>query len=412
MASRRVLARHARHGSPPIWRQVLTTVAVSLSVVLVAALGVGGYTAWSLSSQLTNAAVELEDAPQQPPAIGAYEGAFDVLIVGTDECEPDLVAAIGTRCTGADAGGQLNDVNLLVHVSASPRRVTVVSFPRDLQIPVPSCRLENGGQTSALSKQAINAVYGIGGLPCVATTVSQLSGQSIPFAAKVSFGNVVRITDAIGGVEVCIGGNGIRDPYTQIDWEAGPRTVQGLDALQFLRTRKGVGDGSDLARIGNQQQYLSRLLNKVRSDEVLGDPARLFSLAGTAVNNVEPSTSLADPLRMVQLGMALKDVPLSEVAFVQYPVNADPDDSDHVVPNRAAADALWDALAKNAPIDLTGRAGSNGGVVSVDPAPAPETTAAPPSPEQTAPGEEAVALPSAINGTKADQATCSAGRGR
>ncbi|MFX5574637.1 LCP family protein, partial [Acinetobacter baumannii] len=89
-----------------------------------------------------------------------------------------------------------------------------------------------------------------------------LSGLQIPFAAKVSFGGVINITDAIGGVDVCIA-NGIKDPYTGIDWPAGMRTVKGLDALQFLRTRHGVGDGGDLGRISNQQQYMSRLTSKL-----------------------------------------------------------------------------------------------------------------------------------------------------
>src|SRR3546814_4363986 len=71
-----------------------------------------------------------------------------------------------------------------VHISDNPRRVTVVSFPRDLMIPIPSCTREDGSTTSAMSKQQINSAFSYGGLSCVVKTVSELSGQNIPFAAR------------------------------------------------------------------------------------------------------------------------------------------------------------------------------------------------------------------------------------
>ena len=300
MRSRATVARHARLRSPGVGAQLLVFLAGAVAVVVVAGAAVAGFAAIDLVTEFSTKAVALEDEVAAPPSMGEYEGAFDVLIVGTDECEEELKAAMGDRCKGPDSEGQLNDVNMLIHVADNPRRVTVVSFPRDLQIPIPSCTRADGSTTSAMSKQPINSAFSYGGLTCVAKTVADLSEQSIPFAAKVSFGNVVKITDAIGGVEVCIGNDGIRDPNTGIDWPAGPRTVKGLDALQFLRTRHGVGDGSDLARIGNQQQYMSRLIRKIRSDEVLTNPAALYGLATAAAKNITPSESLVNPLRIMQ----------------------------------------------------------------------------------------------------------------
>ena len=113
-----------------------------------------------------------------------------------------------------------------------------------------------------------------------AKTGLELSGQNIQFAASVTWGGVIEITNAIGGVEVCLGNSGIRDPYTGL--EPGPPATApspGVEALQFLRTRHGVGDGSDLGRISNQQQYMSRLARKLVSEEVLSNPATLLKLA-------------------------------------------------------------------------------------------------------------------------------------
>ncbi|WP_228479412.1 LCP family protein [Microbacterium atlanticum] len=407
---RRTVARHAPLRSPTPLGQALTLAGVVAMTVLVASAAVVAFSLYDLRASFAEDAVVLHDqTPLPPPQMGPIEGPFDLLVVGTDECEPELIAAFGARCTGPDSMNELNDVNVLLHVSDDPRRVTVVSFPRDLMVPVPSCTQADGSTAEPISKLQINAVYRLGGLACVTKTVSNLTQQNIQFAAKVSFGGVVALTSAVGGVEVCIGNDGIRDPFTGIDWPPGPRTIAGFEALQFLRTRYGVGDQSDLARIGNQQQYMSRLVRKLTSEEVLTNPATLFRLAATAADNITPTQSLADPLRMVQLALAGRDVPLDQIVFVQYPVMEDPSDRNRVVPDGDSAQRLWDALAANRPLQVSGEAGANGGVIEVTP---PEAAPSVPSPDPTAtptPAEEPVVLPESITGSTAQQETCSAG---
>ena len=413
---RRTIARHGRLRSLGPLGQFFRALAVAMAVLLVAGAGVAAYAVYDLSSSFTADAVDLPDQPAVPPDIGELKGGVNLLMVGTDECEPAFAQYFGDRCSGPDSEGNLNDVNMLVHISDEPRRVTVISFPRDLMVPIPSCTDANGNVTSAMSKQQINSAFMYGGLGCVVSTISDLSGLQIPFAAKVSFGGVINITDAIGGVDVCIA-NGIKDPYTGIDWPAGMRTLKGLDALQFLRTRHGVGDGGDLGRISNQQQYMSRLTSKLRSEEVLSNPATLYKLASTTLRNVDPSTSLTNPLTLVQIAMAVKDVPFDEIVFVQYPTYTDPSDPNRVVPDREAADALWSALAANQPIQLSGNLSDGNGVVvdeSATPAPTATDSPAPtegatPTPD---PSSSVITLPSEIAGQTAAQATCSNGNVR
>ncbi len=404
MARRRsTVARHARLRSPSITGQVLTLVAVALAVVLVAAGGTLTYATYDLAASFTADAVELEDQPAPPPDIGQIEGGVNLLVTGIDECEPEYAHFFGARCTGADAAGKLNDVNILLHISDSPRRVTVISFPRDLILQGAPCTRADGSRWGGGTVQ-INELYSIGGLGCVVNTVSDLSDQPIPFGATVSFGGVIEITDAVGGVEVCLA-RGMRDRNTGIDWPAGARTIAGIEALQFLRTRYGVG-GSDLARISNQQQYMSRLARKLVSEEVLSDPATLYRLASTALRNVDPTTTLTNPLTLVQIALAVKDVPFEEIVSVQYPTVAARSDPNRVEPNFAAAAPLWQALAENRPIELTGRVGANNGVIEVTPE-QPVDPSAPASPDPTP--TDVVALPSSITGSTAAQETCSAG---
>jgi LCP family protein required for cell wall assembly len=415
---RHTVARHGELRSPHPLAFVMKIIGVIVAVVLVSGAGVAAYAAYDLTASFVEDAVALEGQDPVPPDIGAIEGGVNLFLAGTDACEPEYASIFGGRCSGADAGGELNDVNMLVHISDAPRRVTVVSFPRDLMVPIPDCTRPDGSQTSAMSKQPINTSYSVGGLSCVVKTVSQLSGQNIPFAAKITWGGVIKVTDAVGGVEVCLA-SGIRDSNTGIDWPAGNRVIQGIDALQFLRTRHGVGDGSDLGRISNQQQYMSRLARKLMSEDVLSNPATVYKLATTTVDAITPSQSLTNPLTLVQIALAVKNVPFDEIVFVQYPVLTDPYDPNKVVPDETSAQALWDALAANKPLKLTGEAGSNGGVVVVEPdpnaAPPAETPAATPTPGETAPPvEESIELPSSITGSTAAQETCSNGnlRGR
>lgn len=407
---RKTVARHGQLRSPGPISQLLKILGVGLAVVLVSGLSIGAFVVSDLYGTATADAVELEGQEPIPPDISEYEGGFDLLLVGTDSCEDKYAELFGDRCSGSDAEGNLNDVNILVHVSEEPRRVTAVSFPRDLMLPIPECTDENGNTTSAMSKQPLNGSYATGGLNCVAKTISEITGQDIEFAASVTFGGVIEITNSIGGVDVCLA-TPIKDRYTGLDMAAGTHTVEGLEALQFLRTRHGVGDGSDLGRIGNQQQYMSSMARKLISGEVLGNVPTMMKLSNTALSNLEPSTSLTNPMTIVQVALAVKDVPFEDIVFLQYPTNEDSNDSNKVVPNTSAATAMWDAINANQQLQVTHENTSNDGVVVQEPAaPAPDETAD--EPATPAPVEEAVELPDTIKGSSAAQQTCSNGNVR
>ena len=143
------MARHGQQHSPTAAGQLLKLIGVALAVVLVSGLGVVGYVLSSWTSTVSANAVELEGQKELPPDIAAYAGGFDILLSGVDTCEAKYKDLFGERCTGRDAGGTPNDVNLLLHVSSEPRRVTAVSFPRDLMLPIPECSDANGRTSSA-----------------------------------------------------------------------------------------------------------------------------------------------------------------------------------------------------------------------------------------------------------------------
>lgn len=404
------LAQHSSARGPRAWARILRALGVGVAVLAVSVAGVTGYVLSDLTAAVAHNSVRLEGTPVTAPDIGAYTSGFNLLMVGIDACEAKYADLFPGRCDGPDASSVNNDVTVLVHVSNTPRRITVISFPRDLVMPIPSCTAQDGSTVDAQSAAQINTTYDEGGLACVAKTVTQLSGLNVDFAAAVNFGTVIDITNAIGGVPVCLA-TPMNDPYTGLNLSAGEHTIQGLQALQFLRTRHGLVSGSDLARIGNQQQYLASLARQLTSGKVLSNVPEVLRIANIALTNLEASTTLANPLTIVQLALAVKDVQPSDITFIQYPTLTDPDNPNRVIEDDASAQTLWAAIAANQPVQITHQNTVDDGV-TVEPA-APAATPAPtasgtPSPSPT-PTQSAVPLSDNVRGSTAAEQTCSHG---
>lgn len=419
---RQPLARHGIQTSPKPFRQIMTVLGAVVAVVVLSVGAVGAFYVWDAARTLTDNSVDIGDDVDELPAIGEIDGGVNMLVVGTDSCEgQDL--KLFPRCAH-DAGGERNDVTMLVHISDNPRRVTVVSFPRDMIVPIPSCPTGDGGNYSAMSAQMINSSYMYGGLPCTVLTVEALTGVDIQYAAAIRWTGVINMSDAIGGVDVCVSDD-ISDKHTGLNLTKGTHTLVGAEALQFLRIRHGIGDGSDLGRISNQQQFMSSMVRKLQSGGVLANPSVLFNLATTAVAQVQSkqlvlSDSLTNPQRMVSIAMAVKSVPYKDIVFVQYPTVYAPGGG-RVLPVTSAADVLFQALEDNQPLKLTGDASQGYGVEIVgeaeatptptptptgSPSGSPDASETPDANETPEPTETAVELPSDIAGSTAADVTC------
>lgn len=304
------LARHGRLRRNNPWLGVLKYVAAALAVVLVSGSAVVGFKVMQIDSNIETVTI-VGETEGPPPELGAYEGGFNILLVGSDRCEDP------NGCKDREA--ELNDVTILLHVSQDQTNAVAVSFPRDLVVRIPSCPDPEGGNFSAMSAQPINVTLFYGGLPCTVLTVSELTGLDIQFAAEVTFSGVARISSAIGGVKVCVNGP-VVDPYSGINLPAaGEYELDGWEALAFLRTRHGVGDGSDLGRISNQQVFMSALVRTLKSDGVLNDIGSLYNIATVASQNLVVSNSLKNVNTMISMAQVLKNLPLDRVIFVQYP---------------------------------------------------------------------------------------------
>lgn len=306
-----------RHATPkPIkgegFRRILNRVIAS---ILGATLALVGVTAFTLNTQIQSHGINLVDANGKaikPPTTEELKGAINILLIGSD-----------TRQGQAGVFGHdrsvLADVIMLVHISKDRKNVVAMSFPRDLMVPYPSCPDPNGGSPYlAQAMGQINATIANGGPGCTLLTVEKLTGLKIPYLAMINFQGVIDMSDAIGGVEVCLS-KPIKDKYTFLNLPKGKNVLQGMKALQFLRTRHGVGDGSDLGRISNQQVFLTSLVRKIKNGGVLSNPIQLYSLANAAARNMTLSSSLSDVGTMVSIASSLKNVDLDKITFIQVP---------------------------------------------------------------------------------------------
>ncbi|CAN5312707.1 hypothetical protein BH09ACT2_BH09ACT2_03700 [soil metagenome] len=393
------IARHGqlRRSRPAV--TVLKFVGAALAVVAVSVASVAGIAV----SQITNNAkyVALPGETQGPPPdLGSFEGGFNMLIVGSD-----------TRAgQGAQFGkddGVLNDVTMLVHVAADQSNAVAVSIPRDMVVPIPACPREDGkGNYNAMSAQPINNTLAYGGLACTALTVETLTGLDIPFAALITFQGVIQMSTAVGGVPVCINGPLI-DKYSGISLpKAGTYTLAGADALAFLRSRHGVGDGSDLGRISSQQVFLSSLVRTVKSNDTLTNFTKLYGIATAASQNMTLSNSLKNVNTMASLALVLKGIPLDRITFVQYPSTTGVGGvySGKVAPLKDIAMALFAKIKADEPFSLDSGTG-RGSVTEPSASPAPSAAPAP-SASPSASTPPADALTGVLGQTAADY-TCS-----
>ncbi len=395
------VARHGRLRVPNPAAAVAKFIAVALCVVLVSGVSLAAIVYGSLNNNVQARQFVLPDKKSDIPTIGAYSGAVNLLLVGDD-------TRTGQKGHyGSDPGSALNDVNILLHISDDHTKAYVVSFPRDTYVSVPACTdPKNPGQMlQPESNVKLNSILSYGGIGCIRDTIANLSGIKIPYVAMITFDGVVEMSNAVGGVPVCVA-SPINDDYTELHLTKGEHTLQGATALKFLRTRHGVGDGSDLTRISSQQVFLSSLVRKLKQRSTLTDLTKLYGIASTASTSMTLSSSIANVDTMVSIGRALAPIDLDKVVFVQYPTAVQ---GDGVVPNTDAADTLMQAIKQDKTLKLSNAPKGDAVGSTADSSTSPSGSTSP-SPSPSSSGKSStVTLPSGVLGQPASESSCSVG---
>jgi LCP family protein required for cell wall assembly len=347
--SRRAPARRRKKGKRKIFRWVAT--ATSLVV-----LGTAG-TVWAYYEHL-NDNIKKDDLnlgssnAAKSKANAAGQTPLNVLVLGSDSRASAADQKLGGDKADATRA-PLADVEMLVHISADRSNMSVISIPRDTRVDIPQCTGQDGTVYPATTTETINASLGHGGPGCTVATWEQLTGISIDHFMMIDFSGVVSMADAVGGVPVCVDNN-IYDKYSGLKLTKGTHTIQGQQALQWLRTRHGFETGGDIGRTHAQHQYLNSMVRQLKAGAKLTDPSKLMSLAESATKSLTVDTGLGSVDNLLNLAEQMKQVPTNRITMATMPWGADPEDpAAHVVPTSAATQ-LFTLVRNDTPLDDKG----------------------------------------------------------
>jgi LCP family protein required for cell wall assembly len=328
-----------RHRRPddrsPSRRQVVAIAASSLAVLTVA---IGGG-AFALYDRLESN-IRTVDIGQSPGSSGGEGQPMNLLLIGSD-------SRAGSNAQYGQDDGARSDTTMLLHVAAGRKSATVASIPRDTMVQLPSCTLPDG-TSSAPQLGMFNSAFAIGGAACTVRTVEALSNIPIDHVLVVDFTGFKNIVDAIGGIPVTLA-QAVNDPDSHLNLPAGTSIVTGEQALAFVRARHNLGDGSDIGRMGRQQQFLQSALDTMTSNGTLDDPAKLYKILDAATKALTTDPALGSLSALAHLADDVKQVPRANITYLTVPWQWYPQD-----PNRVefapAAQQLFDDLRNDAAV--------------------------------------------------------------
>lgn len=210
------------------------------------------------------------------------------LVVGSDSragLSPEEQAQLAT---GGDEGGNgRTDTIMILHVGDGP--ALLLSVPRDSLVDVPGY-----GTTK------INAAYAYGGPSLLTQTVEQSTGLRIDGYLEIGFGGLVKVVDAVGGVEICPA-EAIADPDAGLDVAAGCQEADGATALGYARSRHSYAT-QDIQRVQAQREVMGSLAGEIKKPSSVLNPFRYVAInkGGAASLTIGEDVSTFDLVRFAR----------------------------------------------------------------------------------------------------------------
>ncbi|MER7488754.1 LCP family protein [Streptomyces sp. NPDC126497] len=309
----------------PRRRRVLRWSAMALAVLMVGTAGAGYLYYRHLNANIEQQELNLGDTKvPEPTPNAAGQTPLNILLIGSDARDSEENQKLGgARETFGST--PLADVQMLVHLSADRSNMSVVSMPRDTLVRIPKCTDPDDGTVYPASEGRVmtNQSLGHGGPGCTVATWQELTGIHIDHFLMVDFAGVVAMADAVGGVPVCVDANiHSRDGQghgSGLKLEKGTHPVKGEQALQWLRTRYGFEDGSDLARAKAQHMYMNSMVRELRENATLSNPNKLRRLAEKATEALTVDPGLNSVKKLYDLSTELRKVKPERITMTTMP---------------------------------------------------------------------------------------------
>ncbi|EFL32580.1 transcriptional regulator [Streptomyces viridochromogenes DSM 40736] len=312
-------------GRPRRPRRLLKWSAAVLALLILGTAGAGYLYYRHLNGNIKKDALNLGDhkvAAPTPNAAG--QTPLNILLIGSDARDTEENQKLG-GARETFGGTPLADVQMLLHLSADRTNMSVVSMPRDTLVKIPKCTDPDDGKVypATQGRTMTNQSLGHGGPGCSVATWQELTGIHIDHFVMVDFAGVVSMADAVGGVPVCVDAN-IHSRTSDgkgsgLKLEKGTSYIQGEQALQWLRTRYGFEDGSDLARAKAQHMYMNAMVRQLRDNATLSSPNKLRRLAEEATRALTVDTGLDTVKKLYDLSNELRKVEPERITMTTMP---------------------------------------------------------------------------------------------
>ncbi|WP_405731217.1 LCP family protein [Streptomyces sp. NBC_00028] len=310
-----------------------------------------GYLYFKLNGNIKSVDIDQALGTDRPTKVD--NGSENILVLGSDTRSGTNKKLGG----GADDGSARSDTAMVVHIYEGHKKASVVSIPRDTLVDRPECTDSNGTEHDAASMAMFNSAYSTGGAACAVKTVESLTGIRMDHYLEVDFSGFQKLIDELGGVDVTTTKN-ITDPESHLNLKAGTHTLTGKQALGLVRTRHGVGDGSDLGRIQLQQAFIKALIDQIKHVDVFGNPKKLYDLANTATKAVTTDSDLGSVKKLMSFANGLKGISSKNMTMVTMPVQYDPADGNRVLVDEAKSKVVWKALENDRAIPKSATQGT------------------------------------------------------
>ena len=362
----RVNAKRRRRSGQSRKKKILKYTALGTAGVVAVVVGVGAYVVAHLNGNIKHTALlptGVTQSAEIPDKFG--NTAMNVLLIGTDARVSAADCKLGGDCSASGSGN--SDVLMVIHLAADRTNSTIMSIPRDTETTIPAC----GTNSSYYGMINSSLAYGAS---CTVATVHQMTGLTIDHYVEVDFSGVVTMSNALGGVPVCVSNN-MYDKDSGLRLSAGTTVIKGQQALEFVRTRHGFYDGSDLGREKAQHYFLGAMIREVRASMNLSDFTTLYKVADAATKALTVDDGLSGISGLEGLATTMNRVPTDRISFVTMPWNIDPANQAHVIVAQPYADQMFQNIANDVSYSAATATASKSATTSTTKAAAPTTQA-------------------------------------
>ncbi|WP_326765928.1 LCP family protein [Streptomyces sp. NBC_01591] len=346
-----------RHGKKSK-RRVLRWGASVLALLIIGGAGAGYLYYEHLNGNLKKADLTLGDKKMADhKANAAGQTPLNILLIGSDarDSKENQKLGGGKNTFGAPP---LADVQMLLHLSADRSNMSVISMPRDTMLKIPKCTDPKTKRVypATTGLAMTNETLGRGGPGCTVATWYELTGITIDHFMMIDFSGVISMADAIGGVPVCVKGNVYSHTSegkgSGLKLEKGTTKIKGKQALQWLRTRYGFEDGTDLGRTHAQHMYMNSMVRELRKGTKLTDPGKLTGLAEAATNALTVDPAIGTVKKLYDLAEELKKAPTKRITMTTMPnVYGTGTLKERVLPKPGDAEQLFQMVRDDVPLD-------------------------------------------------------------